>query len=182
MLTIFLNVLQTLSEAEGEIFTQIYLEHQELMNKIICKYLSNTYDREDAVQDTLLSIARNIHKLADAPAHSVKLYVVKAAKSCAINICRKNSKNAHFPPIGDVADVGTDLLEDLAEGELVAKIVAFIKAMPAQYIDPLTLYIVLELSPGEISVALERPLNTVRSQLRRGQSMLREKFAEVIVE
>ncbi len=130
------------------------------------------------MQDTLLAIARNIHKLSAPDSIETKIYVSKAAKSATMNILRKSGATVLLP-LEDHTDKAMEEIEaEVAAEGGYQQIAAYIKLLPAPYIDPLTLYIVLGMSVKEISLALNRPVSTVKSQIRRGQEMIQNKFGK----
>ena len=51
--------------------------------------------------------------------------------------------------------------------------------MDERYKDVLMLFYLVGLSPKEISIALDRPLNTVNTQLARGKQLIIKKFKEL---
>jgi RNA polymerase sigma-70 factor (ECF subfamily) len=60
------------------------------------------------------------------------------------------------------------------ESELAAALASAIAALPEAYRDSLTLRLVHGLEPVQIAHALGRPLETVRTQLKRGKELLRD--------
>jgi RNA polymerase sigma factor (sigma-70 family) len=67
-----------------------------------------------------------------------------------------------------------DPLHAAEERELAERLDAALRALPETYRDSLTLRLVHGLEPVQIAHALGRPLETVRTQLRRGKELLRE--------
>ena len=51
--------------------------------------------------------------------------------------------------------------------------------MDEKYKDVLMLFYLVGLSPKEISIALDRPLNTINTQLARGKQLIIKKFKEL---
>lgn len=179
MLAFYLSVVP-MSEEESDTFIKIYETYLPLMSKIASKYLPSKYDQEDAVQNAMLAIARNIKKLQDPQSDSVRIYITKVVKSAAIDLLRENNRHRYIAKDFDLRDNGEEMPNAVAAENIYDQLVAFIKTLPPQYVDPLTLFIVLELTPQEIAMALGRSANTVRTQLRRGQAMIRKKFSGVI--
>jgi RNA polymerase sigma-70 factor (ECF subfamily) len=60
------------------------------------------------------------------------------------------------------------------DAELVEQLDRVLTALPANYGEPLRLRLIHGLEPVQIAHALGRPLETVRTQLRRGRELLRE--------
>ena len=178
MLAFYLSVVP-MSEEESDVFIKIYETYLPLMSKIACKYLTSPQDREDAVQNAMLAIARNIGKLQTPTSDEVKMYVAKTIKTAAIEILRENSHHAYVELANDIRDDSQNIEQAIMDDDFYGRLVAFIKTLPQQYIDPLTLFVVLELNPQEIATTLGRSVHTVRTQLRRGRRLLQKKWSEV---
>ena len=179
MLAFYLSVVP-MSAEESDTFIKIYDAYLPLMSKIACKYLTSPQDQEDAVQDAMLAVARNIKKLQDPYSNEVRIYVTKVIKCAAVEILRENNRHAHIAPTDDLRDDDQNIAQEVAAENIYDQLIAFINTLPSQYVDPLTFFIVLELSPQEIATALGRSVHTVRTQLRRGQQLIRKKFDEVL--
>ena len=178
MLQFCLFVSAQMTDEEQGRFLAIYHAHIELIKKITYKYIENQVDAEDAMQETLLAIARNLHKLTDPESIETRVYISKVAKSAAMNLLRKSKATVLLPLEENINKAMEEIEAEVAAEEGYQQIKAYLKSLPDQYIDPLTLYIVLGMSVKEISLALGRSAFTVKSQIRRGQQMLRKKFGK----
>ncbi|MBQ9777655.1 MAG: sigma-70 family RNA polymerase sigma factor [Clostridia bacterium] len=158
-------------------FKEIYFLYRQKMMNITYKYLKKKEDAEDALQDAFAGIVQNIHKLKDPTSIETEIYVCKAAKNAAISILRKQK---HFENIEDCYALASDdnIEQNAITTDLYERVMRYIKTMPPQYIDVLTLHLVHNMTAKEIAISLHRPYNTVRSSIYRGLKMLQENFPE----
>ena len=158
-------------------FKVIYFSYLKKMTNIAYKYLKQKEDVEDALQDAFDSIVQNIHKLKDPSSIQTDIYVCKTVKHAAISILRKQK---HYENIEDCYNISSedDIEEAASTMDLYNSVMRYIKTMPPQYIDVLTLHLVHNMTPKEIAISLHKPYNTIRSIIYRGLKMLRENFPE----
>jgi RNA polymerase sigma factor (sigma-70 family) len=147
------------------------------MTNIAYKYLRQKEDVEDALQDAFAAIARNIHKLKEPSSIETEAYVCKTAKHTAISILRKRKSCVDLEDCYDLASE-ENVEQSAVTTDLYARVMRYIKSMPAHYVDVLTLHLVHNMSAKEIAISLCRPYHTVRSTIYRGLKMLRENFSE----
>lgn len=158
-------------------FEVIYSSYLKKMTRIAYKYLKQKEDVEDALQDSFVAIVQNIHKLKDPLSVETDIYVCKVTKHAAISILRKQRRCENIDECYDLS--GEDNIEETAGTmDLYVRVMQYIKTMPSQYIDVLTLYLVHNLEPKTIAASLRKPYNTIRSTIYRGLKMLRENFPE----
>jgi RNA polymerase sigma-70 factor (ECF subfamily) len=60
----------------------------------------------------------------------------------------------------------------------VKEIITFIKTMDEKYRDVLSLYFLHELNFREISIALNKPVSTIKDRFHKGHKLVIEKFKE----
>ena len=179
MLPIYLQtVMAQMQEDEQLALAEIYRQHLPLMLKIAQQYLSVQEDIEDAAHNAVLAIARNIKKVKELQSSQVAVYVALAAKSAAIDLYRKRHRQAPLPLPAELAD-NVNIPVEAATANSYDRVLAYIKTMPPQYIDPLILHITMDLQARDIALTLGRPVGTVKTQLRRGHKLLQKQFREM---
>ena len=163
------------SAEKEEKFHTVYALYKARMAKIAHKYCTVREDAEDALQNALLAILRNLDKLEDPASPATAVYVCKATKSACIDLLRR--RHGSEPPLDCEALVdSTDIPGDAARQDLYARALHFLGTLPQIYVDTLTLYLVNGLGVREIARITGEPVGTVKTRIRRGQAMLREKF------
>lgn len=151
----------------------IYRIHGSLMMKIAMGILHQQQDAEDAIQNSILAIARHMNAVEDVEDFRTISYVVTVVKHASIDIFRKKYRQdisyeeMLVEPVDDF-----DLEQVVCDSEEVQRIVEAIGRLEEGYREVLSLFYLNELSSREIADVLNRPYNTVRSQLNRGRKIL----------
>lgn len=159
---------------DSEKLRLIYGKYKNRMYISACRILNDPSLAEDAVHDAFIAISRNIHKIQDVDSVSTASYVLKAAKSKALNIVKKNARENIFP-IEQIDEVFDDSLMDIVcEKQSVERIVSAIMSLDERYRDVLSLYYLNELTVNEIADILSRKETTVKQQLSRGRKRVIE--------
>ena len=155
-------------------FMKLYKAYEEKVYSIAIGFTKNQYDAEEATQSAFFALARNIDKIDLENEDETKIYVYKAAKSASFDILRKNSKSPRTVSMKDFFTLSsTENPEDsLINDEKLEKIIKAINDMPEYYRDVLTYHYLGGFSVKEISVLLNKPISTVKSQLKRGKELL----------
>ncbi len=74
-------------------FEEIYYGYHKQMLVVANRVLCNMDDAEDAVQDALIRIARNMDAIRDREDWAVRGYVLTVAKNSALKVLAKNQRN-----------------------------------------------------------------------------------------
>lgn len=135
------------------------------------RIVNNRHESEDIVQDTLFSIYRGVDRIDTAKKFSS--YLFTAAKNTALSHIRKHKITV---PLNEhVAGDDDETLYDHMEKEETSKqLREIMQKLDLQYRQPLELYYFFDLSYEEISRKLQIPLNTVKTNIRRGKEALKE--------
>ena len=157
---------------DNEKLKQIYEMYKNRMYISACRVLNDPLLAEDAVHDAFIAISRNIDKIGDVDSISTASYVIKAAKSRAVNMIKKNQRETVFP-LEETDEAYDDTMTDLiCEKQSVERIISAIMSLDEKYRDVLSLYYLNELTVKEISDILFRKETTVKQQLSRGRRRL----------
>ena len=155
-------------------FERIYYSYRKQMVLVADRVLHNISEAEDAVQDALLRIARNI---ANVPQDErvERAYVLTAAKNAALNMLPKQQRRQEMLNIADVNAAADDSLfrrvQSCSDYELLMRA---IRQMDAPYREVLMLVYVQEQTLSAAADVLGRKQETVRKQLQRGRKLLIE--------
>lgn len=153
----------------------IYRIHGSMMMQTALGILKQTQDAEDALQNSIISMARHMDAVGEVSDYRTVSYVRTVVKHAAIDIYRKRNRGqlSYEELVVEQGDV-FDLEERVCEAESVRGIVSAISDLGEGYREVLSLFYLNELSPREIADVLQRPYNTVRSQINRGRKVLQK--------
>lgn len=157
---------------EYEKLRQIYEAYRNRMYITACRVLNDPYKAEDAVHEAFIAISKNVEKLGDIDSVSTASYVMKAAKNTALNMIKKQNREAVFPLDERIEAEDDSLLDKICTRENFRAVVSAILALDEKYRDVLSLYYLNELTVSEIAVTLSRNESTVKQQLSRGRKKL----------
>lgn len=155
-------------------FEELYLQYRHKMLFVAYTILDDTFEAEDAVHEAFLAIARNMSNLEHMDQPAVVAYLVKAARSRALNMANKRKRD-------DIVFLTDAQVEELSDREFWEKlemhdnfdrVVQAILDLDPVYRDVLSMYFLHEATTREIARALGRKESTVRQQVIRGRKML----------
>lgn len=168
-----------LIEEEGEKlkFKRIYENYRFRMLYISKQILSDQGLAEDAVQESFLYLALNIHNIeSDIFSAKARNYIYLVTKHKAIDVLRKTKKVMNISEeeleylVGGYGHVENLILE--REG--YAQILTCIMNLPNIYRECLELNIVYELSAKNVASLMGLPHETIKKRISRGKALLRE--------
>jgi RNA polymerase sigma-70 factor (ECF subfamily) len=137
------------------------------------RILGRLHDAEDATQETFVSAFRSLGGYrGDGP---LRAWLLRIATRLAV---RRVSQQPHAAPIDELTDARlVDPGADPARAALLAERDAGLRlaviGLPDRYREVVALRFFADLSLREIAETTGRPLNTVKTHLRRGLEMLR---------
>lgn len=159
---------------------EIYRIHGSLMLWVAMDVLHQREDAEDAVQNSIISMARHMDALGKVEDYRTISYICTVVRHAAIDIYRKKGKgDASYDEMAAESAGILDIEQKICEEEVINYIVAAINKLDEGYREVLSLFYLNELSPREIADVLNRPYNTIRSQINRGRKILRQSLKAV---
>lgn len=176
MLTIYLSLIETAEDKT--LFEAIYDTYKNQMYSISYKILEDESLAEDAVQEALLAIAKQITVLRELPEQKLKAYVCIAAKNTAINLYKKEKK--YRAKLISIEELPISIIEDNTlshqiRNEQQQALVSIIASLPALHRNILTLRYTHNLNCSQIAVVLGRKPSSVRKELSRARKILIER-------
>lgn len=171
MLSFYLSQLELNSQSEK--FAKLYTKHRDKMMSAAFAVLKNHHDAEEAVQNALFAIAKNINSLPDPDTRHGSNYAVKAAKNHALNMAKKRKTE---PLLLDICAADIDIADDYISRDEAKSVVEAICAMKPIYRDVLTAKYLYGMTAKEIASVYGLTLQTVKSRLSRGTKILKEAF------
>ena len=144
---------------------RLYRLHFRTVWNICLSFLQNPSDTEDAVQETFLRLVREDLSF-QSDAHG-KAWLIHTAK----NICRDELRRHRRQelPLEEARNASSD-------SPYIDETLEAVRCLPEKYRDALYLFYYESLPVEQISRLLNRRESTIRSDLRRGRSMLKERL------
>lgn len=168
MIALYLSLLDT--EQEQTLFEQLYYGHRKLVKHIAFKITNNDVLAEDAVQETMIKIARYIKRFEGLNFEQSAALISVIAKTTAINFMVKEGRQSRVVATGEIFSV--DKID--SEDELLGAIAA----LPTELREPLMLKYYYGFSGQETAVILHISHAALRKRLQRAKESLRDYLEE----
>lgn len=154
-------------------FEDIYHTYCKQMYLAAMQVLHDHCEAEDAVQNALMGIAKQIKSVPSGNSKVVRAYVLTAARNAALNLLPTRKK---WSEVIDIEEVNIshkgDLFEQVALSQDYDLLLRAVRQLPEPYQDVLMLYFVQELSEKKVAEILGRKQTTVHQQITRGKRLL----------
>lgn len=165
----------------GRTFKEIYDTYGTVMLKVARKIIRDSYLAEDAVQEALLRISRNMDKVGDIYSPESRGYVLTVTRNASLTILKTKKgivemeesllSAEHLP---ESCDIEQDVISKVSYEALVS----IIRGLPKIYADVLYLDWVMNFSIKEISEHLDASETTVKKRITRGRKLLMSRLNE----
>lgn len=173
MLAFYMAIID--DEDDKAKFEILYNRYKKRMVSTAFSVLKNKEDAEDAVHDTFIKIARNMHAIGNPDSAETLSYVLKAVKNTAINLSKKNTtRNKHMQSqaVEHISD--SAFWDKLHIQENYEEVVEAIRSLNDTYRDVLFYRYVADMKIKDIADLLDRNKATIRQQIARGKKKLLE--------
>lgn len=170
-------LLLRIVQGEQQAFAQCLREYGGLVWGIARRFSPTRADAEDAAQDVFLHLWRNARHF-DPARGSEAVFIATLARRVLINRFRGRQRRPQEVPLDTLTEEppvasGPPEAETCAEAALAA---AALAELPAEQQQVIRLAVLQGLSHSEIAALTGRPLGTVKTMLRRGLMLVRERL------
>ena len=156
---------------DTEAFGEIIDSHKSMVFSVAYHFFGNRAVAEDVAQDVYLELYRNLHRIQSD--RHLTFWLRQAVTRKCIDYTRR-LKHRRYQPLEDVVEPGIEVQP--RDPMLAEKLREKVDALP----DKMRMVVILrfqeDLKLVEIAEALDMPLNTVKTTLRRALARLREKI------
>ena len=168
-------------ENDRQIAKDIYDSYSSRMKKYAYSILKNEHDAEDAVQDTMVRIIKNLPKFKIYQSDEIEKIVVVYLKNVALSIYQKNKYSRErccsYSELEDcLAD--EDMFDEIVRRDTIERLHVLIEQLPEEYQALLSLHYEFEHSIEDVANVLEISESYVRTKLTRAKQALRKKWRE----
>ena len=150
------------------VFCSLYVPH---LKAVCTRYIADTEDARDVLQETLISIITHITDFKYRGAGSLQAWAMRIAVNVSLNFIRNNHHHELTflkQRIDDVAEEEDPPIEDIPP-EVIQQMV---RQLPTGYRTVLNLYVFENKSHHEIARLLGISISTSTSQLYKAKNML----------
>jgi len=153
----------------SEEIAEIYSAHIDAVYRLCYAYMKNTFDAEDAAQDTFIKLFTE-KKRFESTAHE-RAWLLRVATNLCKNKLKSKYRYGNQQYIEDVADTHMQSLNSASDDS--TELFGMILSLPDKYKTIVYMYYYEGYSTKEIAKALKRPPSTIRNQLRDARILLK---------
>lgn len=178
MLGMYLALIDEPSDKEK--FSKIYNEYKDMMFQKAYLLLNNSALAEEAVQESLLKIAKNIHKISEPVCSKTAAFIVIIVRNTCYDILKKE-KNVDILSLDEnieTLNISFPDVEQAIVGIGFNGIVKLICCMDKIYSDVMKLKYIYGYSSKEIAEILNITSKNAEMRLYRGKQILKSMLEE----
>ena len=178
------DLIYRFQEGDEYAYIELVNRYRDRLMNFAYRFLGNTEDAEDIVQDTLVKLYTHKHFYRNIAKFSTWIYTIAANLAKTELRKRKRRKVSYLSQMGteekDFDVPVEDKTDDYTEGRFTeAQIQDAIQKLPLHFRTAVILRDIQELSYEEISNILDVPLGTVKSRINRARLQLQEELRHV---
>lgn len=170
------DLMHRIAQGEQQAFAQCMEQYGGMIWGLARRLSATPSDAEDATQDVFLQLWKNANRF-DPTRGSEAIFIATLARRTLISRFRGQKGRRLEVSIDDVESASVDRFaadgEASAEARLAAQVLT---SLPAQHQRVINLAVVQGLSQSEIATQTGMPLGTVKTLMRRGLILVREKL------
>lgn len=164
--------LDALTEAKK--LEEIYRLYHKTMAYIAVGILRNEHLAEDAVQEAVLRIAANLHKISRTDSKQTKVYVSVIVRNTALTILSDMHRQVFTDNIDTLAYLESTTKDSILNQMEYQEVVAAIRTMPDTFREIIDLYYIQGFKVAEISERTGLSKEVVKKRIQRGKKKLLE--------
>ncbi len=171
-----LQIIQQFGRGEASAMSCLYNEFAPLLAGVCARYITNTDERKDVLQEAFIQIYTHLHTFSYQGKGSLKAWMVRITVNQALMALRRNTLFNMMDTMVDIPDVAEEEpdVSSLSEDEILA----MISSLPAGYRTVFNLFVIEGKSHKEIAQILDIKPDSSASQLKRARTMLAKKIKE----
>lgn len=163
--------------SDKELFKEIFRYSSKLMYRTAYSVLKNSALAEEAVQESLLTIAAHIGDFSDHDSNHTAALITIIVRNKAISLQRKeNSERGRNTVNYDEENVNISVSDEISLKENYEAVLSAIRSLDVIYSDALLLKYVYGYDSKTISEIYGVSVRTVDSRIYRGKKLLSEKM------
>lgn len=178
MLVLYTSLID--DESEKLRFEEIYYSYHKRMYVVAKKILGNNEDAEDAVQVSLLNLARHMERVPAGNEQVLNAYIFTTVRNTALSMLRKQSREIDTISMDELPiSIGDDPLEAMMKQNDYNMLLSVISELPLSCREVIFLRYVQGKDVKEVAEIIGRTSNYVRVQTHRAKKQLADLCREV---
>lgn len=165
MLAFFLSVLE--SPEDRRLFTALYEQHRDSMERIALNMLRDAHDAEDAVQNAFLQIIRHFDQVPTIPPDRIAFWIISITQNEARILLRKKRRTM---PMDDLDDWDGHIDDETDYAELLE----MLDQLPETYQLVIEMKFLMGCTDEEIAQKLGLSQTAVSTRVSRGRMLLKK--------
>jgi len=171
-----ISLLEKVAQGDQSSVAACLDQYGNLVWSLARRFLGNSADAEDAVQEVFIEIWSNADRF-DATKGSEVTFIATIARRRLIDRLRKNSRTPGSELYDEeIASQNPETSSGILENAEVQNVVRVLGDMPAEHREILAMSIYEGYSHSEIAEIMDIPLGTVKTRVRRGLMHIREQL------
>lgn len=167
-------------ESEKLRFEEIYYSYHKRMYVVAKKILGNNEDAEDAVQVSLLNLARHMERVPAGNEQILNAYIFTTVRNTALSMLRKKTREIDTISLDELPlSIGDDPLEVIMKQNDYDMLLTVISKLPLSCREIIFLRYVQGKDVKEVAEIIGRTSNYVRVQTHRAKKQLADLCREV---
>jgi len=170
------SLLEQVAQGDQNAIAKVLDQYGDLVWSLARRFLGNSPEAEDAVQDIFIAIWSSAERYKPELASEVT-FIATIARRRLIDRLRKNSRTPDSVEFDEGSATQTpEQVNRITENVEVQNVVRVLNDMPEQHRQILSLSIYEGYSHSEIADQMDMPLGTVKTRVRRGLLHIREQL------
>ena len=105
MLLIPIVISSIQDDDDRDFFTQLYIEHHTVMNRMALRYAQSSFEADDIVSDAVIALIQKASLLRSMDPPALRAYVCVTVRNCGALYARKR-RSSHEIPLEDIGVEG----------------------------------------------------------------------------
>jgi RNA polymerase sigma-70 factor (ECF subfamily) len=164
-------------------FEEVLRLYSDMVYRLAFSRVKNSHDANDITQDVFLKYIRAEKTYNDEEHRKAWLIktTVNTSKTLVLSSWNRRRSSAEFTDEG-LGNIGAKEDKNLKNIETNSVVLSAVMKLPKKYRTVIHLFYYEDMPLSDISEATGLSLNTVKSQLRRARSLLKDRFSEIGVD